>query len=283
MSEVSKQDIKLHLKKRLQGSDGLLNLDIQLELAAGEILGLMGASGAGKSSLLRMLAGLMAPDDGFIRVGEEYWYRGQTGTMLNPRRRPIGMVFQQPTLFPHFSVIQNLQYAQSKGQATDLVTVYLEKMGLVELSKAYPHQLSGGQKQRVALARAMIRKPQLLLLDEPLSAQDHTLRIELQQKLHYWIKESGVTTILVSHSAQEVLFMADRAIQLERGKIRDLKTEGEGPSASTLLAIVVKHSLERDKTWLSIGNQLISVPHQSELKIGDQVSIDLADRHIQKQ
>ncbi|MEM9985640.1 MAG: ATP-binding cassette domain-containing protein, partial [Bacteroidota bacterium] len=226
MSEDPKQAIKLHLKKRLRGSAGVLELDIQLEANAGEILGVMGVSGAGKSSLLRMVAGLMTPDDGFIEMGNVCWYQNRSGTNLSPQRRSIGMVFQQPTLFPHFSIRQNLRYAQRKGQSTELLAFYLDKLGLSELEDSYPHQLSGGQKQRVALARALIRKPKLLLLDEPLSAQDQTLRVELQQNLYRWIKEAGITAILVSHSLPEVYFLADRVMQLERGRVHRVPMEG---------------------------------------------------------
>lgn len=209
--------IRFHLIRALAGSAGPFRLDISTEIGPGELLALTGPSGAGKTSVLRMLAGLMRPDGGYIEVEGHCWYRAQPRCWRSPQARSVGYVFQDYGLFPHMSIWQNLCFALPRGQAHSRVGELLELVGLSELRDRRPGDLSGGQQQRVALVRAFIRQPRLLLLDEPLAAQDRQLRAQLQadlQQLHAHLRVPG---ILVSHDPGEILRLAQRVIRLEPG------------------------------------------------------------------
>ncbi len=209
--------IDLQLKKRLTGAGGDIFLQIDCQMQSGEIVGIYGPSGAGKSSILRMLAGLMVPDQGFIQVGEEVWLDTSKGINLRPQHRNIGMVFQEYSLFPNMTVLQNLEFAMEKGADRKLTKEMLEIIGMRELADQRPQLLSGGQKQRVALARAMLRQPKLLLLDEPLSALDREMRKNLQQYILQFHRDFHLSTLIVSHDAAEITRMSERLWVLENG------------------------------------------------------------------
>ncbi|MFZ6815788.1 ABC transporter ATP-binding protein [Undibacterium sp. Rencai35W] len=213
--------LELNLQKKLLSSSGVMNLDIQLNLGRGELLGLFGDSGAGKTTLLRMLAGLTVPDHGRIVVDGVCWFDSEKKIMVPPQQRSIGFVFQDYALFPNMSVRANLAYAlHSKDPHRDaLIDQLLNATGLTALQDQLPAQLSGGQQQRVALARALIRKPQLLLLDEPLSALDLTMRLRLQHELQKLHQDFSLTTILVSHDIGEVFKLADKVQVVEQGRV----------------------------------------------------------------
>lgn len=210
--------IDLELEKSLFGPEGKLRLSVSCQIKKGEFIGLYGPSGAGKSSVLKMIAGLMRPDAGRLKVAGEVWYQGDQKVSLKPQKRNIGMVFQEHSLFPNMTVSENLEFALEKGQNHGIVPEMLERVGLEKLAQKKPIVLSGGQKQRVALARAMIRKPKVLLLDEPLSALDMEMRANLQQYIVQFHKDYELTTILVSHDASEISRMAHRIFVLENGK-----------------------------------------------------------------
>jgi len=210
-------DIVLH--KKLKGASGPIPLHLDIQLDKGDFVGIYGPSGAGKSSILRMLAGLLLPDSGFVQVNGETWYDSQSSLHLAPRHRHIGMVFQEYSLFPNMTVRENLEFALDHRRDRDLVNILLDSIGMQELANQKPGILSGGQKQRVALARAMIRRPALLLLDEPLSALDMQMRKNLQQYMLKFHTDFELTTILVSHDAAEIKKMTKRLLVLEQGKI----------------------------------------------------------------
>ncbi len=211
--------LDIQLKKSLHGADGPMAIDVSLTVAAGEFITLFGESGAGKTSILRMLAGLMAPDAGRIQVGEEVWYDNARGIALSPQRRSVGLVFQDYALFPHLTVRENLEFAVAGKGEQAFIAKLLEMTNLVDLAGKKPATLSGGQKQRVALARALARRPRLLLLDEPLSALDLASRLRLQDELQQLHREFGTTTILVSHELSEVFKLSQRVFQLAAGKV----------------------------------------------------------------
>ncbi|EIM74104.1 ABC transporter [Nitritalea halalkaliphila LW7] len=211
--------IHLQLKKNLSGADGPFTLEVDLAIAKGEFMALYGPSGAGKTSVLRMLAGFMRPDAGLIRVGNETWFQSSKGLYLPPQKRSIGMVFQAYSLFPNMSVYENLAFALPKGASTDSIRELLALIELEGLQDKRPHILSGGQKQRVALARAILRKPDILLLDEPLSALDTKMRGKLQDMLRTVHARYGMSTLLVSHDLLEVQRLASRMCLLEGGSI----------------------------------------------------------------
>lgn len=214
--------IELDLQKQLQGAAGAILLDVRMRVEQGAFVSLFGPSGAGKTSLLRMLAGLSQPDRGYIRVDGEPWFDRVRRINLPPQQRRIGLVFQDYALFPNLNVRENVAYALEKAQASQLARL-LEMTGLAALQERLPGSLSGGQKQRVALARALARVlgggQRLLLLDEPLSALDTEMRSQLQDELLQLHREFGLTTILVSHDIGEVFKLSQQVLVLEQGRI----------------------------------------------------------------
>lgn len=211
--------IELDLHKNLFGADGPIQLSINTSIQSHELVTLYGASGAGKTSIIRMIAGLMKPDKGSIVVNGNTWFDSHLKIHRKTQERPIGMVFQDYSLFPNMTVYENLKFALSRGNSEDLIEEMLETIGLSNLSGKKPFLLSGGQKQRVALARALIRKPSILLLDEPLSALDTAMRTKLQDDILDFHNRFGLTTLLVSHDYHEVKKMSDRVLLIENGKI----------------------------------------------------------------
>lgn len=210
--------IDINLAKTWDSTNGRFNLDICTRIEKGSFIALFGASGAGKTTILRMLAGLTNPDAGQIVVDGETWFDAEKRINLPPRKRSIGFVFQDYALFPNLSVRANIAYA-TNGTDSRWVNELLELTGLSALQERLPTTLSGGQKQRVALARAIARKPALLLLDEPLSALDLELRLQLQGKLAALHKRFGLTTLLVSHELGEVFRLSQHVLRLEAGRI----------------------------------------------------------------
>ncbi|WP_375584656.1 ABC transporter ATP-binding protein [Cyclobacterium xiamenense] len=209
--------IDMHLEKSLFGPEGRLTLRVSCHLEKGAFVGLYGPSGVGKSSVLRMISGLMKPEAGQLKVAGEVWFSSEQQINLRPNKRNIGMVFQEHSLFPNMTVRQNLEFALEKGQQAAIVDELLEQVELANLADKKPITLSGGQKQRVALARAMVRKPGLLLLDEPFSALDMKMRGNLQEYLMRFHQAYGLTTLLVSHDASEIGRMAQRVLVMEHG------------------------------------------------------------------
>jgi len=214
--------IQMSLRQTLASASGPVELDVEIAIAEQAFVTLFGPSGAGKTTILRMLAGLTKPAQGRIVVAGQVWFDHQTRYWLPPQQRSVGMVFQDYALFPNMSVAENIAYALNPLHAAQLPRL-LEVNGLSALRDRLPASLSGGQKQRVALARALARvissEPRLLLLDEPLSALDTELRAQLQDELLRLHREFGLTTILVSHDIGEVFKMSQQVFVLEQGKI----------------------------------------------------------------
>ena len=191
--------------------------DISLTVKKGEIFALLGSSGCGKSTLLRMLAGFETPTRGRVKLA------GQDITDLPPYRRPINMMFQSYALFPHMTVWDNIAFglrrdSLSKDEISSRVEQKLKLVQLDKYAKRKPHQLSGGQQQRVALARSLAKRPQLLLLDEPLGALDKKLREQTQLELVNIIEQVGVTCVMVTHDQEEAMTMASRIAIMSEGR-----------------------------------------------------------------
>ncbi|EIL8507843.1 sulfate/molybdate ABC transporter ATP-binding protein, partial [Campylobacter jejuni] len=201
---------------------GKKQLELNTCLKANEITAIFGESGAGKTTLLKIIAGLIKPEFGRIEVGDELWFDTQKNVNLAIQKRKIGFVFQNYALFPNMSVKENISYAAtSKQKAEELLSL----MNLENLAKIYPKNLSGGQAQRVALARALAREPQILLLDEPLSALDFKMRSFLQDELVKILQHFKITTLLVSHDLAEIYKLSHRILELSDGKIiKDART-----------------------------------------------------------
>ncbi len=208
--------ILFRARKMLNTGQGRLAMETEFTLEQGKCMAIYGDSGAGKTTILRILAGLTDIDSGMVQVGGEIWRDTERRIDIPARRRSIGFVFQDFALFPHLTVKNNLAFALQKGDDPRLIDELIDLMELGPLQNRHPGHLSGGQQQRVALARAIARRPRLLLLDEPLSALDDAMRFKLQEYILEAHRHYGLTTILVSHDLPEILHLADELIHLER-------------------------------------------------------------------
>jgi iron(III) transport system ATP-binding protein len=201
---------------------------ISLTLAKGDILALLGPSGCGKTSLLRSIAGFDRPQSGTITIGGKLV--SDRDTYLPPEQRGIGIVFQDYALFPHLNIAENISFGLNQLAPVDRqqrVTEVLELVRLQGLEKRYPYELSGGQQQRIALARALAPKPQLMLLDEPLSNLDIQVRSHLREEIRDILKAAGTSAIFVTHDREEALFVADFVAVMQSGQIEQLGTPEE--------------------------------------------------------
>ena len=212
------------LAKRYATFTALGGVDLKIE--GGELLTLLGPSGCGKTTLLRAVAGFLAPDSGSIRIGL------RTVDGVPAQKRNIGMVFQNYAIFPHMSVADNVAYGlRARGLPDDAIKARtakaLAQVRLSALAGRFPDAMSGGQKQRVGLARAMAVEPDVLLMDEPLSNLDAKLRVEMREEIRRMQREIGITTIYVTHDQEEALAISDRVAVMERGEIRQIASPRE--------------------------------------------------------
>jgi iron(III) transport system ATP-binding protein len=194
--------------------------DVSWQAAAGEVICLLGHSGCGKTTLLRLIAGLEAPDAGRVEIDGEAL--SAPGVFVPPERRRIGLVFQDYALFPHLSVLANVLFGlrdASRGERESRALTALRRVGLQHKARAYPHTLSGGEQQRVALARALAPQPRLLLLDEPFSNLDRRLRDQVRDDTLRLLRASGTTAVVVTHDPEEALRIADRIVLMHRGRV----------------------------------------------------------------
>ena len=224
---MSDKLLDINISHTLHTASGILPMEIDLSVPVGSILAVTGPSGSGKTTFLRQLAGLAHPRSGYIQHADIAWFNNKTGINVPVQQRNIGFVFQDYALFPHLTVKQNLLFALEKGEENSIVNDLLNAVDLEQLAERKPHQLSGGQQQRVALARALVRKPDLLLLDEPLSALDHSMRGNLQDLLLKFHREFGFTMIIVTHDLAEIFRMADQVAVFDNGKITSHGTPSE--------------------------------------------------------
>ncbi|HET7659992.1 MAG TPA: ABC transporter ATP-binding protein [Oryzihumus sp.] len=217
--------VRLTELRRFYGSIHALD-GLTLEIAPGELVALLGPSGCGKTTALRVLAGLEDADSGRVEVG------GRDLTRVPTNKRDMGMVFQAYSLFPHMTARQNVEFGlqmrgRSSAQRRERAAQMLDLVGLSEQADRYAHQMSGGQQQRVALARALAIEPQVLLLDEPLSALDAKVRVQLRDEIRRIQLEVGTTTLFVTHDQEEALAVADRVGVMREGNLEQLAAPQE--------------------------------------------------------
>jgi iron(III) transport system ATP-binding protein len=220
------------LSKQFPGTKAPVLRDISLELHQGELLSLLGASGCGKTTLLRLIAGFEQSQTGTITLSGQVV--AGSGRWLPSERRDIGMVFQDYALFPHLTVAENIAFGLRKSrrkrsgypkpEMRKMVLEAIAQVGLTGLEHRYPHELSGGQQQRVALARALAPQPALILLDEPLSNLDVQVRIRLRQEIREILKATGTAAVFVTHDQEEALSISDRIAVMNAGQIEQLDT-----------------------------------------------------------
>ena len=271
--------IKINIQKQLHGSNGLMNLNVNLEIKQGEFVALAGLSGSGKTTLLRILAGLEEAS-GIIKINNSIWLDEKFS--LSPQKREIGFVFQDYALVPNYTVLENLLYV---NKDIELANHLLKITELSELKNRLPQTLSGGQKQRISLCRALMNRPKILLMDEPLSALDPSMRTKLQNEILTLHKEFNTTTIMVSHDPSEIYRLSNRMVVLNNGQIiKDttpkealLKTNGsakfsfEGELLDIIKVDVIYVAI------ITIGQQLVEVVIGNEeaknLKIGDIINV----------
>jgi spermidine/putrescine transport system ATP-binding protein len=217
--------------------------DVSLRVAAGEFLTILGESGSGKTTLLRLIAGFERPDSG------EIWMAGRRLGSLPPYHRRVNTVFQSYALFPHLSVVENVAYGlRIQGIAkTEIGKRVQEALAMVKMGEyvhSSPLKLSGGQQQRVALARALVNRPQVLLLDEPLSALDANLRRQMQLELKSLQREVGITFVFVTHDQDEAMALSDRIALLNRGRMEQIASPQEiyDSPATAYTALFIGHT-----------------------------------------
>ena len=273
--------IRLSLKKTLLGSLGKFDLEIDLTIQDNEFFAIYGKSGSGKTTILRMIAGLEKPEEGFISFNRIVYFDSNKKIHLPPQRRNVGFVFQNYALFPHMTVLENLEYAAENHRKKQIKEL-LELLDLYQLKDRYPNALSGGQQQRVALARALVRNPKILLLDEPLSALDPYTRTRLQDEITKIHRYYGLTTILVSHDKPEVFKLSNRVLILEDGKISKLgkpheiflnkRTSGKYSFIGTIIDIKTTDIIQII-TIETKGEIIEVVSSENNFSVGDQVLV----------
>jgi putative spermidine/putrescine transport system ATP-binding protein len=233
--------------------------DINLHLNAGEFISLLGPSGCGKTTILRMVAGFEQPTAGTILLD------GQDISRLPANRRGMGMMFQSYSLFPHMTAAQNIAFGlqlqrQSPRAQQQRVAEMLNLVGLDSMGDRFPHQLSGGQQQRVALARAIAISPRVLLLDEPLSALDAKVRLQLRNEIRRIQQQLGITTLFVTHDQEEALSISDRVVVMAQGRIDQEGTPEE---------IYLHPQTPFTASFIGAMNQIAGVWERGSIRVGD--------------
>ncbi|SSC66273.1 ABC transporter ATP-binding protein [Ciceribacter selenitireducens] len=255
--------------------------DFDMSIDKGEFVSFLGPSGCGKTTILRMVAGFETPSGGTITID------GKDQSRLKPNQRNIGMVFQAYALFPNMNVFDNVAFGlkvagKPKDEIQARVTEMLKLIHLEHLADRYPYQMSGGQQQRVALARALAPKPQVLLLDEPLSALDAKIRVSLREEIRHIQRQLGITTIFVTHDQEEALSISDRVVVMNAGRADQIGTPFEiynRPATRFVASFVGTLNLieakvvDAQKSTVAIGDQMIVLREKIDLAAGSAVQL----------
>ena len=278
-----------NLKKSFAPGEAVLQ-GINLTIRQGEFVTLLGASGCGKTTTLRIIAGLEQPDSGSV------WLEGQDVTALEPNQRDVNTVFQNYALFPHMNVADNIGYGLKirkvpKAEIKKKVKEMLELVQLEGYEKRKPSELSGGQKQRVAIARALANNPRVLLLDEPLGALDLQLRRTMQLELKRLQKKLGITFIYITHDQEEAINMSDRIVVMNQGQFEQIGTPDEiynHPKTSYVAAFVGNANILKGTVAeknghhikVKLGDEVASIDTEEKVNIGETVTVALRGENI---
>jgi len=271
-----------------------VSIDAALQCEAGELLSLVGPSGAGKTTVLRAIAGLSRPAAGVISCGGSVWFDSANGTFVKAQQRRVGYVFQQYALFPHLTARQNVEQSLRELPATERrsrAAQWLQRVNLAGLENRRPAQLSGGQQQRVGLARALAREPSVLLLDEPFSSVDSATRDRLYTELAALRRDLKIPAVLVTHDLQEATILSDRLCMLSKGKTLQTGTVQDVTlrPASVLVARLVGFknvfratvvAVNGDAAVIEWRGQQLEISHRSGFAPGDSVHWCIPQSHI---
>ena len=277
--------INIAVNKNFEERGGDFYVNFKLTINDGELVTIFGDSGVGKTTLLRIIAGLITPDSGTLEACSEVWFDGLQNINVKPQKRNVGFVFQDFALFPHLSVRDNLLFALPKGDDATIISSLIEIMELGHIQNRKPETLSGGQKQRVALARALVQKPQILLLDEPLSSLDGNMRIKLQNYLLEVHNRFKLTTIMVSHDVAETIKMSDNVVVIKDGKVAkqgaaiDVFSDHFVKEKSKVLGSVLAIDEEGCTVSVLLGTQVVQIEVSKEkldgLQIGGELELEV--------
>ena len=272
--------LQINVKKQL----GQLALQANIQVPDQGVTAIFGLSGSGKTSLINLVSGLIQPDEGFIRLNDRTLVDMESQESLPTHLRKIGYVFQDARLFPHYTVKGNLRYGM-KNVSQDDFNYIVDLLGITNLLKRYPLTLSGGEKQRVAIGRALLAEPDILLMDEPLSALDVPRKRELMQYLERLSKEINIPILYVTHSLDELLRLADRVVLMENGIVKAYDSvekiwnspifapwKEESEQSSVLALPVHLHNPPYKMTALSLGEQALWI-HQVPANVGERVRV----------
>jgi len=259
---------------------GIQKIEANLQIPFGEYVSVSGISGSGKTTFLRLISGLIPPQNGTICWGEQVWHDTKNKQFIPPQERNIGMVFQDYALFPNMNTLDNILFACKKKIEKKYLQSILNTLGLDNYLARYPHQLSGGQQQRVAIARALISKPALLLLDEPFSALDETLKKTVQSFIYEMHQQYSMTTLVVSHQISEIKPYAHRFLQFENEKLIDYPyIEKNNFTVQGILISKEKSESEMSQVTLLYEGKIYQSPFPSseleKLQIGDKIHFGL--------
>lgn len=255
---------------------GIQKIEANLQIPLGEYVSISGISGSGKTTFLRLISGLIQPQNGTICWGEHVWHDTKNKQCIPPQERNIGMVFQDYALFPNMNTLDNIIFACKEKVEKKYLQSILDTLGLDNYLPRYPHQLSGGQQQRVAIARALISKPALLLLDEPFSALDESLKKTVQSFIYEIHQQNSMTTFVVSHQISEIKPYAQRFLQFENEKLLDYHyIEKKNLSVQGILISKEMSASEMSQVTLLYDDKTYQFPFPSseleKLNIGDKI------------
>ena len=255
---------------------GIQKIEANLQIPLGEYVSISGISGSGKTTFLRLISGLIQPQNGTICWGEQVWHDTKTKQCIPPQERNIGMVFQDYALFPNMNTLDNIIFACKENVEKKYLQSIVDTLGLDNYLTRYPHQLSGGQQQRVAIARALISKPALLLLDEPFSALDESLKKTVQSFIYEIHQQNSMTTFVVSHQISEIKPYAHRFLQFENEKLLDYQyIEKKNLSVQGILISKEMSASEMSQVTLLYDGKTYQFPFPSseleKLNIGDKI------------